>query len=292
MNFRLKRLADEKSKSDKGKDKKEDIDMEDLGPPEELLDFGEDEKEDVEIKDEGNSQDNSVEEDEELGEVLDDRDSEDEENKESEEIPDDLRGSLEDQINTTTIPSSTESSLPSDMASQEESQTKQIADKGRDSVEKIEEYKFFVDQMSKNMKANPALADAVKEKEKDLEQASQKIYDVVYEMENMDVMKQYENPLIGIPNEEPDEGSYGSEPTNFTDDEEDSFDSGENTDSSFPNVPQTDSPNDLLDMFGEDGFSDLMSGEPPIEEEEEEEEELDLPPPKQTKVEPKGKPKK
>ena len=73
-----------------------------------------------------------------------------------------------------------------------QSQLDQISDKGRDLLKAIEEYKFFVEQTSRVMKNDPALTEIIVSKKKNLEEASQKIYDIVFDIENLDISALYE----------------------------------------------------------------------------------------------------
>lgn len=73
-----------------------------------------------------------------------------------------------------------------------QSQLDQISDKGRDVLKAIEDYKFFVDQASRVMKNDPALTEMIQSKKKNLEQSTQQIYDVVFDIENMDINSIYQ----------------------------------------------------------------------------------------------------
>ncbi|AEO93291.1 gp20 [Bacillus phage G] len=73
-----------------------------------------------------------------------------------------------------------------------ESQLDQISDKGRDVLKALEDYKFFVDQTSRVMKNDPALIEVIVGKKKNLEEASAKIYDIVFDIENLDISALYE----------------------------------------------------------------------------------------------------
>lgn len=72
------------------------------------------------------------------------------------------------------------------------SQLDQISDKGRDVLKSIEEYKFFVEQTSRVMKNDPALTEVIVGKQKNLEESAQKIYDIVFDIENLDITALYE----------------------------------------------------------------------------------------------------
>lgn len=187
-------------------------------------------------------------------------------------------------------------------------QIDQISDKGRSILKDIEEYKFFIEQMARAMKNNQFLAQMVSDKKNILEEASQKIYDIVFEMENMDVMKIYENPMMGMPNEEQVDDSSDVEKdkdkpqakeeekvektTKDEDKKEDGDTPKENIKSPSKNV---NSPNDLIDVDGKDP---LMND---IEDERENKEENSSPKkdgapnikdllPKQPTVQPQSKP--
>lgn len=73
-----------------------------------------------------------------------------------------------------------------------QSQLDQISDKGRDVLKALEEYKFFVDQTARVMKNDPALTEVIVGKKKNLEEASNKIYDVVFDIENLDIAALYD----------------------------------------------------------------------------------------------------
>ncbi|MDF2534320.1 MAG: hypothetical protein K0R18_477 [Bacillales bacterium] len=73
-----------------------------------------------------------------------------------------------------------------------QSQLDQISDKGRDVLKSIEDYKFFVDQASRVMKNDPALTEMIQGKKKNLETSAQSIYDVVFDIENMDINAIYQ----------------------------------------------------------------------------------------------------
>lgn len=73
-----------------------------------------------------------------------------------------------------------------------QSQLDQISDKGRDVLKAIEEYKFFVEQTSRVMKNDPALTEVIIGKKKNLEEASTKIYDIVFDIENLDISSLYD----------------------------------------------------------------------------------------------------
>lgn len=73
-----------------------------------------------------------------------------------------------------------------------QSQLDQISDKGRDVLKTLEEYKFFVEQTSRVMKNDPALTEVIMGKKKNLEEASTKIYDIVFDIENLDITSLYE----------------------------------------------------------------------------------------------------
>lgn len=72
-----------------------------------------------------------------------------------------------------------------------EKQIEQISDKGRDVLKAIEDYKFFIDQTSRVIKNDPNAAEIIERKKKNLDQASQQIYDVVFDIENMDITTLY-----------------------------------------------------------------------------------------------------
>ncbi|MNV63065.1 hypothetical protein D3C71_1556420 [compost metagenome] len=72
-------------------------------------------------------------------------------------------------------------------------QVDQISDKGRDILKAIEDYKFFVEQVSRVVKNDPGLTQMITNKKKNLDQASQQIYDVVFDIENMDITTTYYN---------------------------------------------------------------------------------------------------
>lgn len=86
-----------------------------------------------------------------------------------------------------------------------QSQLDQISDKGRDVLKSIEDYKFFVDQTSRVMKNDPALTEMIQSKKKNLEQSSQQIYDVVFDIENMDINSIYERQQEAIDKEKESE---------------------------------------------------------------------------------------
>lgn len=88
-----------------------------------------------------------------------------------------------------------------------QSQLDQISDKGRDVLKSIEDYKFFVDQTSRVMKNDPALTEMIQSKKKNLEQSSQQIYDVVFDIENMDInaIYQRQQETINKEQEKPEE---------------------------------------------------------------------------------------
>lgn len=74
-----------------------------------------------------------------------------------------------------------------------EKQLDQISDKGRDVLKVIEDYKFFIEQVSRVMQNDPGVSQMIENKKKNLDQASQAIYDVVFEIENMDITTSYYN---------------------------------------------------------------------------------------------------
>jgi hypothetical protein len=69
----------------------------------------------------------------------------------------------------------------------------QLSDKGRDVLKVIEDYKFFLDQTIRVIGSNPNMASMLERKKKNLDQASQQIYDAVFEIENMDITTSYYN---------------------------------------------------------------------------------------------------
>lgn len=70
-------------------------------------------------------------------------------------------------------------------------QLDQISDQGRNILKSIEEYKFFVEQASRVVKNDQKLTELIINKKKNLDQAAQQIYDVVFEIENVDVIALY-----------------------------------------------------------------------------------------------------
>lgn len=84
------------------------------------------------------------------------------------------------------------------------SQLDQISDKGRDVLKVLEEYKFFVEQTSRVMKNDPALTEVIMSKKKNLEESAQKIYDIVFDIENLDISALYDRQQEVTNNEEPD----------------------------------------------------------------------------------------
>lgn len=70
-------------------------------------------------------------------------------------------------------------------------QLDQISDQGRNILKSIEEYKFFVEQASRVVQNDQKLTELIINKKKNLDQAAQQIYDVVFEIENVDVIALY-----------------------------------------------------------------------------------------------------
>ena len=289
MESKIKRFADER---DKQKD-------EDLEPNEqeidEDLDSEESTDEDLEdMRDEG--EDNSVDDEE-----IEDLEADDVEDQRE----DGQDQSIEDMVMGDSSPVPISQPINPQQNQAFETQLKQISTEARETLDSLESLKFFINEISKNMTSNPALAEEVEKKQAIVEEASKNIFDIVTEFETADVLKQYENPLSGIPNSQEDPESFAPEPENFTDDRTEGGDAGAGDGSSqnFDDIPVVDDPNDLLDMFGADGLVDMAGGEgeaaEPADEAGEEMDDFDEdiePPskslPKQPKVEPKGKPKK
>lgn len=77
-------------------------------------------------------------------------------------------------------------------------QLDQISGQGRNILKSIEEYKFFVEQASRVVKNDAKLTEVIINKKKNLDQAAQQIYDVVFEIENVDVIALYKEQQDSI----------------------------------------------------------------------------------------------
>lgn len=188
---------------------------------------------------------------------------------------------------------------PSDGVSDvEKVQLDQISEQGRKLLKEIDDYKLFIGKSTNMMKNNPALADKIDGKKSELDKAAKEIFKVVMEMEDMPILKPYENALMGIPDEN---SEFDSEEEDINEDEanESEKDSQEEDVSSTPSDSgEFSSPNDLLSGDGEDPFmkDDETQDMRDIDSEEEVTEEIDediskmLP--KQPTVQPQGNPKK
>lgn len=123
-----------------------------------------------------------------------------------------------------------------------QSQLDQISDKGRDVLKAIEDYKFFVDQASRVMKNDPALTEMIQGKKKNLEQSAQQIYDVVFDIENMDINSMYQRQENVT--DENQNGEQNKQPENNNSTLEDKIDTSkpadkenDNKDNSQPSAP-------------------------------------------------------
>lgn len=79
-----------------------------------------------------------------------------------------------------------------------QNQLDQISDKGRDVLKAIEDYKFFLDQVARIVKNDPGLAQTIVGKKKNLDNAANQIYDVVFDIENMDIISLYDRQEEGV----------------------------------------------------------------------------------------------
>lgn len=71
-------------------------------------------------------------------------------------------------------------------------QLEQLSDKGREILRSIEDYKFFFNQVIQVVKNDPELTERLLGRRKDLDQASDLIYDVVFYIENFDITSLYD----------------------------------------------------------------------------------------------------
>lgn len=121
-------------------------------------------------------------------------------------------------------------------------QLDQISDQGRNILKSIEEYKFFVEQASRVVQNDQKLTTLIINKKKNLDQAAQQIYDVVFEIENVDVIALYNEQQKATEDEkeEPAEPTENTEPTdsNEPDNNGDSKEDSENKEDDNKNEDQ------------------------------------------------------
>lgn len=92
----------------------------------------------------------------------------------------------------------------------------QLSDEGRNILKLIEDYKFKLDQTCRLTSNNQELTQKLQQKRKQLDVASSQIYSIVFDIDNVDITKSYEqqqlNTNITIPQNQP---SNINQPTNI-----------------------------------------------------------------------------
>lgn len=123
----------------------------------------------------------------------------------------------------------------------------QISDKGRAILKSIEEYKFSIDQTLRVVKNDVALTNIINQKKKNLDHAAQDLYQIVFEIENVDISEAY----------------------------------NEQQEATQPETPEGEKPEEGEEKPGEEKKDDEKEGQEPENEEEKPEEDKKPEPPKQ-----------
>ena len=84
-----------------------------------------------------------------------------------------------------------------------ESTLDQISDKGRAILKSIEDYKFYIDQTLRVVKNDQNLSGLIMQKKKNLDHAAQDIYNIVFEIENIDISVAHDNQNAEIDDDGP-----------------------------------------------------------------------------------------
>lgn len=79
---------------------------------------------------------------------------------------------------------------------------KQLGNKGRGILKGIEDYKFSLEQAARIVSNDPNLSQKIIEKKKALDKAAGEIYSIVFEIENIDITKEYQDQQNFINNPE------------------------------------------------------------------------------------------
>jgi len=69
---------------------------------------------------------------------------------------------------------------------------KQLGTKGRSILKEIEDYKFSLEQAARIVANDPNLGQKLVEKKKKLDKAAGEIYSIVFEIENIDITKEFQ----------------------------------------------------------------------------------------------------
>lgn len=69
---------------------------------------------------------------------------------------------------------------------------KQLGTKGRTILKGIEDYKFALEQAARIVANDPNLGQRLVEKKKELDKAAGEIYSIVFEIENIDITKEFQ----------------------------------------------------------------------------------------------------
>jgi hypothetical protein len=93
----------------------------------------------------------------------------------------------------------------------------QTSKKGRDILKTLEDFKFTLEQTARLVKNNQQLAQGMITKRKSIDEISNKLYQIVFDIENMDISDafQNQNPAVmqDMPNKDPNEQPPGGPPT-------------------------------------------------------------------------------
>jgi len=79
---------------------------------------------------------------------------------------------------------------------------KQLGNKGRNILKGIEDYKFSLEQAARIVANDPNLSQKMISKKKALDKAAGEIYSIVFEIENIDITKEYQEQKMFVNNPE------------------------------------------------------------------------------------------
>ncbi len=319
MKFRLKRIADDKGKNSSDKKQKptkldldEELDIP-LNDPKEKKNQVEKDAPEEDVEDIEQDDFSEIDDERDLGSSNeDDKKFEDSDVEESE--PEDERENDENDYFLESLNSTLSDMIMGDgeLSTQPitqnvnteplEIQIDQIAKKGADVLKEVEDYRDFVDEIAGSMSTSEPLANEIMERAKEIDEATDKLYTFIQDLKSRKVMDSYQNPLMGMPNDEPSDDDLSGAPDDIFEADEEEKDSKKDESSADDKSDgqEFSSPNEMLDQMGEVDFEQMMGlpsekGVTAPSDDEGEGEDLELPSealPKQPKVEPKGKPKK
>lgn len=136
----------------------------------------EDEKEEKDNKD---SEEEKKDKDEKDNEESDENEDNDSEDKESEEANDDQERARDGMLSEENI-------------KMYESAFENLGKEGRDVLKNLEEYKFKLEQASRMVSQIPKLSNGLMAKRKSIDEISNKLYQLIFDVENTDISNSFE----------------------------------------------------------------------------------------------------